>query len=388
MNPKLKLLLGALAALFIFVFALLGLLKTFTADEANPQLADDNWQPPLITNANIPSVGTLPPNSPLTRPLNDKPPGAESSQIELVGEEPPATPPVRPSPAAQPPVQPTTPATPAPAMPPAAPATTTLEVIATNEEGKALNANIYIQQTNGNNVDKASETAQASFELKPGTYKVTARAAGYGSVSRTIKLTGGASLSEVLVLPRAAAPAASNPPPRPPETVTAPVSRQPEPAPTRRTEPANATPLPPERPAAAGNGQLRLVAVAASDGRPLPVDFTISRLDGKVVEQVNGAPMAELTLPAQEFVVSFHYQGVQGYKSLHVKPGQTIEHVFNIREEAPAREQPPLLPPPDFGQPMAEAPPASTEPPAQGQPSLEETLMRMLQDEVNKHLNR
>ncbi|MFN3785679.1 MAG: hypothetical protein ACK4RS_02450, partial [Thiothrix sp.] len=118
---------------------------------------------------------------------------------------------------------------------------------------------------------------------------------------------------------------------------------------------------------------------------------TISRLDGVVVERVNDVPMTELTLPAQEFVVRFNYQGIEGYKSLKVVPKQITEHTFAIRGAGvptpplPApTNMPELLPPPDIGQTPPTQPPST----GQAQPSLEDTLLQMLQDEVQRQLNK
>ena len=98
-------------------------------------------------------------------------------------------------------------------------------------------------------------------------------------------------------------------------------------------------------------GKLRLVALDADNGSPIAVDFTINRLDGSTFEQINSVPVAEITLPAEEFVVRFNYQGTQGYKSLTVQPGQTHTHTFNI-QRAPADGQMPNampeLPVPDM----------------------------------------
>lgn len=392
MNGKLKLIVGLVVAGILLLFALIGIKNTFAPDDSAASLNDQHWQPPtaVLPNANLPSIDT--PSSKLTRPLNDKAP-PEPQTIELVGEEPPARQPpvssnivqpdaVEPAPVAQPaPRQPAPVAQPAPA--PVA-KTGMLEIVAQTERGKPLNADIYVQQ-DGKNIDKVSATSKASFTLKPGTYKVTARADGYGSVTRSIQVSSGAAVSEIFALPVIAAEAPT--PIRAPVDQPAPAPRQPAPAPVAQPAPRQPAPAP-----VAAEGQLRLAAVSAEDGRPLAVDFTISRLDGAVIERVNGVPMTELTLPAQEFVVRFNYQGIEGYKSLKVAGGQTTAHTFAIRgtgaPPAPATPapttMPELLPPPDMGQAPPTQPPGSDQP----QPSLEDTLLQMLQDEVQRQLNK
>lgn len=386
MSGKLKLILGGLAVGVLVIFALIGIKSTFSPSQPpDTTMTEPSWQqtPSIMPNANVPSADNLPSGDILTRPLNDKPPVDDEGKIELVGEPDaqdadPATPPTKPAddtatpgiPADEIATQPET--TPPPVQPPVAGKTGTLEIVAQTETGKAIKANVYVQQGNGANIDKATYTSKASFALKPGTYKITVRAEGYGSLTRNIRVPDGAVVNEIFPLPAiAAAPAPAQPP------------RQPAPVPVAQTPPAQPAPQQP-----AGDGKLRVVALSAEDGSPLPVDFTITRLDGALIDRINDVPMTELTLPAQEFVVSFNFRGLQGYKSLTVRPGQTTTHTFNIRG---VNNNAGNLPPPDMGQmqpPMPQqAPPdmGQMQQPQQPQ-NIEEMLMQRLQQELQKHL--
>ncbi len=361
----------------LVIFALIGVKSLFAPNPAEAPPSASGWEQPLVMpNANLPSPDAIGDSTIFTRPLNDKPAPAEKEDntVELVGEpddtdtvEAPKPPPTRTPPK---PVEPladesdtdTTPViaepteTPKPATPPPAPVvgkTGMLEIVAQTETGKPLKANVYVQQANGVNLDNATYTNKAAFTLKPGKYKVTVRAEGYASLSRTINVPDGAVVNEIFPLPAlaAAAPAPVATPPRQP----APVRPAPTPAP----------------PPAAEQGRLRVVALSADDGTPLPVNFTIARLDGSVVERVNNVSLTELSLPAQEFVVSFDYQGFQGYKSLTVQSGQTLTHTFNIRGVS--------------GQ--AAMPPVDSVPPVQPpQPNIEDMIMQKLQEELQKRL--
>jgi hypothetical protein len=228
-----------------------------------------------------------------------------------------------------------------------------LEIVAQTETGKPIKANVYVQQANGVNLDNATYTNKAAFTLKPGKYKITVRAEGYASLSRTINVPDGAVVNEIFPLPALVAAA--------PAPVAAPPPRQPEPV----------RPAPAPAPSAA-QGRLRVVALSADDGTPIPVNFTIARLDGSVVERVNNVSLTELSLPAQEFVVSFDYQGFQGYKSLTVPPGQVLTHTFNIRGVSGSGQAP-----------VPQALPQQQQPPQQ---TVEELLMQKLQEELQKHL--
>ncbi len=199
-------------------------------------------------------------------------------------------------------------------------------VLQAAENGKPLKANVYIQQTNGVHIDQSNYTNKASFNLKPGTYRVTARTEGRGTLSRDISIPAGAVVNEIFPLPALA----STPAPTP---QAAPVTQTPP-------SPAAQTPV-------RGTGKIRLVALSADDGSPVPVSFTIARPDGSVVNSANNVSVAEFTLPTEEFVASFDFQGRQGYQSLVVQGGQTHTHTFNIRlppaqatVPAPAMQQP------------------------------------------------
>jgi hypothetical protein len=229
-----------------------------------------------------------------------------------------------------------------------------LEIVAQTENGKTLKANVYVQQTNGANIDKATYTNKAVFSLKPGKYKITVRAEGYGSLSRNINVPDGAVVNEIFPLPAIAsnAPAPVAPPP---------ITRAP--------------PSPSQQPGQR-EGRLRVVALSADDGSPIKVNFTIAQLDGSVVKRVNNVSLAEFTLPSQEFVVSFDFQGFQGYKSLTVQPGQISTHTFNIRGVSGQSQAPePQMPPMDNLQQQQQQP-----------QNVEDMLMQKLQEELQKHL--
>lgn len=222
--------------------------------------------------------------------------------------------------------------------------------------GKPVRANVYVQRPNGVNVDQQNYTSKAAFALKPGTYKITARANGYGSLVRNITVQSGAVANEIFPLP--------------------PLHARTTPTPTAPPATPQQTPPQPVAPAAA-DGRLRVAVLSADDGRPLRVNFTISRPDGRVVETINDTSLSELSLPPQEYLVSFNYQGFQGSKLLNVQPGSTVSHTFNIRgvpipTPAPVQE-PPL---PNNIQPP---------PPAQQEPqSIENMLLDRLKDELLK----
>lgn len=350
----------------LVIFALIGIKSLFAPNSAEAPPSASGWEQPLVMpNANLPSPDAIGDSSIFTRPLNDKPAPAEEEDntVELVGEpedtdtvEAPKPPPTRTPPKPTEPLadEPDTDTAPKPATPPPAPVvgkTGTLEIVAQTETGKPLKANVYVQQANGVNLDTATYTNKAAFTLKPGKYKITVRAEGYASLSRTINVPDGAVVNEIFPLPAlvAAAPAPIAAPPRQPE----PVRPAPTPAPS------------------AAQGRLRVVALSADDGTPIPVNFTIARLDGSVVERVNNVSLTELSLPAQEFVVSFDYQGFQGYKSLTVPAGEVLTHTFNIRGVSGQAQVPQALP-------QQQQPPQQT---------VEELLMQKLQEELQKHLN-
>lgn len=203
-----------------------------------------------------------------------------------------------------------------------------LEIVSqTSENGQALKANVYVQQINGVAVDKATYMSKASFTLKPGTYKVTVRAEGRASVTRNIIVPASAVVNEIFPLPRIT----DNKPLQndfPPEIIPSPPATTPQFAPPPPNRPTTVVRPPQEN---APMGRLRVVALSADDGSPLQVDFTISRLDGGILDQANNVTMTDFALPAQEVVVNFNYRGFKGYKSLTVYPGQTTTHTFNIR---------------------------------------------------------
>lgn len=421
MSGKLKLLIGGLLLGVLVIFAAIGVKSTLAPrqpEQGADAAATQDWEKPsIMPNANMPSPDLIKDDSVFTRPLDDKPADDDASKVELVNE--PKAPDtaeqdtadtdkadtglpadeITDAPdtaAADKPTDTSPPADeasdtpdktaaddsasdtpdktaaddsvqivdePAPAEQPTA-NTGKLEIVAQNEKGKAVKANVYIQKANGANIDKANYTAKAAFNLPPGSYKVTVRAEGYGSLSRNIKVPANAVVNEIFPLPKVAA----------------------APAATPATPPAAQAPVRPA-PSAAAGGKLRLAALSADDGSPLQVNFTIARLDGSVVEQVDNVALTEVSLPAQEFVVSFDYNGFHGYKSLTVRSGQTLTHTFNIRgvhhSQAPVMGQ--MQPPPDMGQIQPSTPPLPM--PAQQQPqSMEEMLIQRIQQELDRQM--
>lgn len=250
-----------------------------------------------------------------------------------------------------------------PQTPPPPTATTgTLEIVVQSaDSGKPVRANVYVQHTNGVNVDQQNYTTKAAFALTPGTYRITVRSQGYGSLVRNITVDSGAIVNEIFPLP---AISAGTTPPRTPQT----------PAPTPAPEPAPA----------AADGRLRIAVLSADDGRPLMVDFTISRADGKVIETVDNISLTELSLPPQEYRVSFNYQGLQGSKLLTVSSGSTTSHTFNIRgvpqENTPAQQfSVRQEPPPTAQDNMQQAQPQPEQP-----RRIEDVLLNRLKEELEK----
>ena len=356
MTGNVKRLIGGLVIGLLVIFALVGIKSMLSEDEKPPEL--NTWQQPSTSGiVGLPGANGVPSPS-----QQDTAIAPDNTKVELINEpEPPAadvTPTPRPiskpaptpsAPVVAPPVT-TAPAAPVNVAPPVAvappvtapPVTAnegTLEIaLQTAENGIPLPADVYVQLPNGTNISKASSTPNAKFLLKKGTYRVTARADGRASVSRTISVPNQAVVNEIFALPLA-----SNPPPAAP---AAPVGLPPT---NINPTPMQPSPMPPVSNVAAG--KLRLVALDADNGSPIAVDFTINRLDGSTFEQINSVPVAEITLPAEEFVVRFNYQGTQGYKSLTVQPGQTHTHTFNIQRAPAGGQMPnamPELPVPDM----------------------------------------
>ncbi|OQX05196.1 MAG: hypothetical protein BWK73_34285 [Thiothrix lacustris] len=370
----------------LVILALLGIKSLFAPDPAEQPPSAQGWEQPLIMpNANLPSADNID-ASRFTRPLNDKP-EEDTTKVELVGEPdapaekptpatPPRTPAATPAPVATKPITPPAavpepPAAEVTATPPPAPVapapvavnnTGTLEIMAQTESGKPLKANVYIQQSNGANLDKATYTNKAVFALKPGKYKITVRAEGYASVSRNISVPQGAVVNEIFPLPALVA--------------------TPPAAPVPQAPPPQAAPAPAPQNTAQREGKLRIMALSADDGSPIKVNFKVVGLDGTLLDRISNVSRAELTLPAQEIVVSFDLNGFQGHKALTVTPGQISTHTFNIRGVSGQAQAPQEQPPPE-NIPPAQAP----QQPQSPQQTVEELLMQKLQEELQKHLN-
>lgn len=404
MDGNVKKLIGGVALGLLILFAIIGVMSLLTRDKPRTEIGQQRFSPAVTTyNTSTPQLDAdagsrlasqqdtrapteedtrvelvNEPQAPVARTVEDTEPTLEElAQSTLRDMPPPETllptyKPTAPQPQAPtkndniplaPPAPVTAPATEKPATPSAPSASNgSLEIVSqTAENGMPIKANVYIQQANGTQIDKATYTAKATFSLKPGTYKVTVRAEGRGSLSRTITLPAQAVVNEIFPLP-----AISNRP-----STTAPPASQPPAAPA-------STPV-----ASAGTGKLRVVALAAEDGQPLQVNFTVSRPNGAIIQQFNHVAMAELAVPAQEVTVQFNYQGFQGEKRLQVTQGQTVTHTFNIK----GTHQPDPPSPVPAPQPV---PPQAPSPAQQGQPqpgNLQDMLMQRLQQELNKRLN-
>ena len=355
MNGKLKLLLGGLGAGLLFVFAIVGIKSMLTEDKTGIAEPAGGWQQsPTVTYdpGNIPSVGASDGSKIATKDVPAQDTGIDPSEKvapQLVDEPKddtttPAT--TRPStvPTTTPTTQPTVDTSVNTTTPPATaqqPAVSNggLEVIAqAAEDNSPVEATIYVQKTNGTNVDAAASTAQMAFTLKPGLYKITVRAPGRASVSRNITVPPKAVVSEIFSLPLAAA------------TAT--------PAPTK--PPVASNPVPNNDVADGPTGKLRVVALSADDGSPIKVDFTVLSTDGRVLNRVKDVSMSEVSLPAQPVVVRFNFRGFQGEQALTVNPDQTTTHTFNLRGASTA--------PPENDDAAATNAADPNNPPAQGNP--------------------
>jgi hypothetical protein len=305
MNEKLKLVLGGLGFGLLLLFAFVGVKSMLsTGEQAEVEAISAQSTPPPI-------IG-LPGEGGMASSTNDvaKPEETPTDTLELVGEaKTPEQPeaqatsanPQQQTTAVEPPVQEQEPI----AQPPVA-TTGNLDIsLQAAEDGSPLDGNVYIQKTNGVNLDKSAYASSARFTLKPGTYRVTARSEGRGSVSRNITIAAGGALNERFRLPLVSQPAA--PPPV-----------QPEPPVTQNPPPNH------------GISHLRLVALSQEDGNPLEVSFSIARLDGQVLDSSRHVSFADFVLPAGEFIASFNYHGHQGYKSLSLQDGQNFTYTFNI----------------------------------------------------------
>ncbi len=363
MNEKLKLILGGLGFGLLLLFAFVGVKSMLsTGEKAEVEAISAQSTPPPI-------IG-LPGEGGMASSTNDvtKPEETPTDKLELVGEpKTPGqteTPPAPASPAAppavvEPPVQEQAPVAQAPV------ATTGMLDISLQaaEDGSPLDGNVYIQKTNGVNLDKSAYASSAHFSLKPGTYRVTARSEGRGSVSRNLTIAAGGTLNERFRLPLANQPSAPPVEPQPPVTQNPPPNR--------------------------GIGRLRLVALSDEDGSPLMVNFSIARLDGQVLDSSRHVSFADFVLPAGEFVARFDYHGHQGYKSLSIQDGQNFTYTFNIpagageqRQWHHRRQQQDMPPPDQQPQDM----PMQNPPLQQGQSAPGDVLMQQLQQQLLKKL--
>ena len=367
MNGKMKLMIGGLVLGILLIFAFVGVKSMFGSNNQQP-LDTSGWEPPAVTYSpgNIPTIDTN--DGKMASSYQDiAPPTAEALKPELINE-PPVPEPVSEKPVkvepdevpikAEPteiPVQPKLAEIPEPTPAPVTASTGQLEIVTqTAENGRALKATVSVQRANGTPVDKATNAATAAFTLKPGTYKITARAEGYASVTRNVTVPANAVVNEIFPLPKIVL--ATPEPVRPAPVV------QPSPGPV-------ATPQAPVM----GNGKLRVIALSADDGSPLQVDFTIKRRDGSTLEHLENVAMGELSLPAQEVIVSFNFRGLRGQEPLVIQPGQTTTHTFNIREVSnPA---------------PAALPPQQPQPQIQQQPMSPEDIIRQrIQEEILKRI--
>ena len=328
MGGKFKVIIGGIGFILLMAFAYIGFKSVF-----KPEKPEESKLSPLPMDfqANTPTINPSMGDKLASIKDTQQPPPEAKTNIEIVNEptpktsETPETPPEKPSLVNETPTPPSnvtlTPPdelfnTPPSRPPVAVPGTGKLEVVVqAAETGKAIPANVYIQRLNGENLDKRNYTDKASFSLRADTYKVTARTEGRASVTRTIKIPGNAIVNEIFALPALDAPHVS-PPAQAPTVQTTPPAKQ------------------TQRPSVAQNGvgRLRLVALDADDGSPIMVDYTISRADGgEVLDQVEHVSLLDMSVPAEEIIVSFNYRGFTGSQNLSINAGQTTTHTFNLR---------------------------------------------------------
>jgi hypothetical protein len=328
MGGKFKVIIGSIGFILLMAFAYIGFKSVF-----KPEKPEDSKLSPLPMDfqANTPTINPSMGDKLASIKDTQQPPPDDKTKIEIVNEpepkpaetvEPPTEKPSLVNETQTPPSHVTL--TPPdelfntlPSRPPVAvPGTGKLEVVVqAAETGKAIPANVYIQRLNGENLDKRNYTDKASFSLRADTYKVTARTEGRASVTRTIKIPGNAIVNEIFALPALDAPHVS-PPAQAPNV------------PNKQQNTNSPRPSVSEN----GVGRLRLVALDADDGSPIMVDYTISRADGgEVLDQVEHVSLLDMSVPAEEIIVSFNYRGFTGSQTLSINAGQTTNHTFNLR---------------------------------------------------------
>lgn len=158
------------------------------------------------------------------------------------------------------------------------------------ENGVALNANIYVQRPNGKLLRSVNYVSSSTFSLKPGRYRITVKAANRIDLSRNIRIRANTAINEVF-----------------------------------RLSATNARVV-----SAVGNGKIRVTAVNRANGRPVAVNFTIRRANGKLIRQVNNVSVAEVSLAPGNYIASYYYYGKTNSVTMKVRRGQTTVYTFNL----------------------------------------------------------
>lgn len=77
-------------------------------------------------------------------------------------------------------------------------------------------------------------------------------------------------------------------------------------------------------------GVLQLNAISGVDNTPLSVSFTVSTLDGRVLQRLNNVSSAEVNVPVGDVQVLINYKEMSGSEIINIKAGEPTVYTFTI----------------------------------------------------------
>lgn len=206
------------------------------------------------------------------------------------------------------------------------PAQGRLRLYAKNKADLApIKSNFYIQTLSGKHIAKTIYADNATFKLKPGTYKVTVRANNRKNVVKTIQVSSNQQVNSTFSL----------------EKISTENTQE-----TQKTRSVNSNPTTKSRPSNnARDGFLRVTMrpsgnIRANDKR-LNTHFIILKTSGEKVVELTNVPKANFKLDVGEYKVTAINNRNPRSQTIRIRGGQVTNISFNLSDFQARRAAPP-----------------------------------------------
>lgn len=193
-----------------------------------------------------------------------------------------------------------------------------LRVIALDEKTKRpIKSNIYIQTPAGKHLDKKTYIDAASFNLAPGTYKVTVRANNRNNIVKNIRISPNNNISETFLLTKPNQPA--------PNTASNEVAKAP-------TSPVRINNTPKAIPTGFLSVSMQAPRGTRVNPNTLNTHFIVATTAGKKIVELTSVKEGNFKLDVGSYQVTAIHKNKRRSQRVDVRPNQKARIAFNTAD--------------------------------------------------------